>query len=118
MSWSILTCNDTITTSITLIIVDFCRMLKLHKLSRRYTLDIMHKTSQIEIMRKSKTPRLSRHKNVKFQFETKIQEKLNQTSKSACKPTLMKTCFKFKFCSKNQNKKQRSKESLISVILP
>ena len=86
--------------TITLIIVDFCRMLKLYKLSRRYTLDIMHKTSQIEITRKTKTPRLSHHKNGEFKFVTKNQQKCKQTSKPACKPALMKTCFKFKFCSK------------------
>ena len=87
-------------------------MLKLYryKLSRRYALDIMHKTPQIEIMRKPKTPRLSRHKNVEFQFATKIQEKFKQTSKPACKPALMKNCFKFKLYSKIQNKKQRLKD--------
>ena len=96
--------------SITLIIVDFCQMLKLYKLSRRYTLDIMHKTSQIEIMRKPKTPRLSRHKNGEFKFVTKNQQKCKQTSKPACKPAFMKICFKFKFYSKIQNEKQRSKD--------
>ena len=85
-------------------------MLKLYKLSRRYTLDIMHKTSQIEIMRKPKTARLSRHENVEFQFATKIQEKCKQTSKPDCKPALMKNCFKFKFYSKIQNERQRSKD--------
>ena len=64
--------------AITLIIVDFCRMLKLYKLSRRYTLDIMHKTSQIEIMRKPKTPRLSRHENGEFKFVTKNQQNANK----------------------------------------
>ena len=80
-------------------------MQKLHKLRRRYTLDIMHKTSQIEIMWKPKTPRLSRYKKVEFQFATKIQEKCKQTSKPDCKPALMKNCFKFKFYSKIQNRK-------------
>ena len=101
---------------ITLIIVDFCRMLKLYKLSRRYTLDLMHKTSQIEIIRKSMTPRLSCRENVKIQFWTKIQEKLNETAKSACKIVFTNKCFKFKFYSKFQNEKQRSKDLLISRL--